>query len=128
MSTVGIQDMVFNRGGDGKITAGGFKINNNALSGGKPALMSTGGGKKQTNKKASDLMSGYAVPSGLFYMQEHLDKNYTTVHSNEVIEPELYDTLLSLANSDNKVSKKKSKKSNAGKTKQKKVKTKKNRR
>jgi hypothetical protein len=129
MYHLGINNMVFHRSGNGEITAGGFQINNKALSCGKSALITTGGGGKQKNTKVSDLISNYAVPSGLFYMKEHLDKNYTTINSNEVVEAELFDKLLLLANTDNKVDNKKSKKSKkAGKTKQTKVKTKKNRR
>ena len=129
MSHLGIDNMVFHRSPDGIISAGGFQINNKALSGGKSALITTEYGKKQKNTKVSDLISNYAVPSGLFYMQEHLDKNYTTINSNEVVEPQLFDKLFLLANTDNKPSKKKTKKTSSNKNnKNNKGKTKKNRR
>ena len=108
-----MNNMVFNRCSDGTIQAGGFAIKNSALAQGKSATVSIGDNKKnnKNNKKVSDLMSGYAVPAGIFYMHEHLDKNFKTEHSNEVIEPELFDKLLLLANPNNtQPNKKKTKK------------------
>ena len=114
-----MNNMVFNRCSDGTIQAGGFAIKNSALAQGKSATVSIGENKKN-NKKVSDLMSGYAVPAGIFYMHEHLDKNFKTEHSNEVIEPELFDKLLLLANPNskqpNKKKTKKQKKPNKSKT------------
>ena len=120
MEHIDMNNMVFNRCSDGTIQAGGFAIKNSALAQGKSAAVSIGE-NKNNNKKVSDLMSGYAVPAGIFYMHEHLDKNFKTEHSNEVIEPELFDKLLLLANPNNQQpNKKKTKKqkiSNKSKTK-----------
>ena len=101
-----MENMVFNRQG-GTITSGGFKVNNNAMSGGASALMSVSEGKDKKSNKVSSLFNDLAVPAGLFYMKNSLDKNFIQEKSNEVVPTDLYDKLVELAEKSPKKSKKK---------------------
>jgi hypothetical protein len=102
-----MENMVFNKQG-GTITSGGFKVNSNCMTGGASALMPVGEGKDKKSDKVSSLFNDLAVPAGLFYMKNSLDKNFIQEKSNEVVPSDLYDKLVELA--ENKPKKSKSKK------------------
>tara|TARA_B100002019_G_C21008108_1_gene468614 strand:+ start:56 stop:484 length:429 start_codon:yes stop_codon:yes gene_type:complete len=109
MAPLTTEDMVFHRDSDGTITSAGFKINNIDLAQGNSPIVCIDK-KSKKNDKVSDMLSDYAIPSGLFYMQELLEKNYKVENSNDVIDNQLFDKLLLLANDNKKEPNKEAKK------------------
>ena len=100
------QEMIYNKDGD-KIMAGGYSVNSLLLNEGMPAMYS--GGKKTTysHDKVSDRFKHLAVPAGLFYINDLMinkstKPNYKNDSDSEVVNDELYEKLLKLAQDDNK--------------------------
>ena len=100
-------DMIYNTVG-GNTTAGGYSVESVLLKQGMPALYSAnvGGGKEE---KVSDRFKHLAVPAGLFYMHENVhnsarinDKN--DKNDSNIINDDLYEKLLKLAEHDVKES------------------------
>ena len=95
-------DMIYNTEG-GNTTAGGYSIESLLLNQGMPALYSSnsntnsGGGKEE---KVSDRFKHLAVPAGLFYMHESVNKTINdsnVIKDSNVINDDLYEKLLKLA-------------------------------
>ena len=104
-------DMIYNTEG-GNTTAGGYSIESLLLNQGMPALYSSnsntnsGGGKEE---KVSDRFKHLAVPAGLFYMHESVNKTMNEgnvikdsnvindMNDSSVINDDLYEKLLKLA-------------------------------
>ena len=100
------QEMIYNKDGD-KIMAGGYSVNSLLLNEGMPAMYS--GGKKTTysHDKVSDRFKHLAVPAGLLYINDiminkNTKQNYKNDSDSEVVNDELYEKLLKLAQDDNK--------------------------
>ena len=118
---------------DGNTSAGGFSIESLLLNQGMPALYkgtnSTGGSK--SNDKVSDRFKHLAVPAGLLYMSESVNRSsdLNVINDSNVINDDLYEKLLKLAEHDvkempnkskhPKKTKKRSTKNNKKKTKRK---------
>lgn len=99
------EDMIFKKSGGGLITAGGFKIDSIL----NKSPIQTGGSIGGTSVLSS--LKGLAVPAGLLYMQQTIEKPHISenVEKMQVIGTSLYDNLLNLAEK-NKPSTKKRKK------------------
>ena len=100
------EDMIFKKSGGGLITAGGFKIDSIL----NKSPIQTGGGSVGTANVLASL-KGLAVPAGLLYMQQTIDKPHISenVEKMQIIGNSLYDNLLSLAEKNPSTSKKKKK-------------------
>lgn len=92
----GPNDLIYATGGDGKVTAGGFSIDSCLLKGGYSPIVTMSGGGKGVSKD-SDSMHNLAVPAGLLYMQESIERKYDTRDNMEVVSDSLYDRLIDLA-------------------------------
>jgi len=101
-----MENMVYNKQG-GTITSGGFKVNSSPMIGGASALMPVGEDKNKNINKVSSLFNDLAVPAGLFYMKNNLEKNFIQEKSDEIVPPDLYNKLVELAENKPKNSKKK---------------------
>ena len=89
-------DLIYATGGDGKVTAGGFSTDSCHLKGGhSPIITMNGGGKG--GKDVSDSMRNLAVPAGLLYMQQSMEKKHDYRDNMEVVSESLYDRLIDLA-------------------------------
>ena len=77
------------------------------MKGGASALMPVGEGKGKKTDKVSSLFNDLAVPAGLFYMKNNLEKNYIQEKSDEIVPPDLFNKLVELAENKPKKSKKK---------------------
>lgn len=98
-------DMIYNTVG-GNTTAGGYSVESVLLKQGMPALYSanTGGGKEE---KVSDRFKHLAVPAGLFYMHENVNNSARQINEkndSNIINDDLYEKLLKLAEHDVKES------------------------
>ena len=95
-------DMIYNTVG-GNTTAGGYSIESVLLKQGIPALYNanTGGGKEE---KVSDRFKHLAVPAGLFYMHENVNNSAREINDSNIINDDLYEKLLKLAEHDVKES------------------------
>ena len=95
-------DMIYNTVG-GNTTAGGYSIESVLLKQGMPALYNanTGGGKEE---KVSDRFKHLAVPAGLFYMHENVNNSAREINDSNIINDDLYEKLLKLAEHDVKES------------------------
>ena len=101
--------MIFERAGDGTITAGGFGVGNMLnRTGGVFTFNSVGG---QKGGSVSDLFQGFVVPCGLLYGGGGMgkDNQYANDDSDDddVIGDKLHDELLGLAKPINKLGTKK---------------------
>jgi len=105
-------EMIYNKEGD-KIMAGGYSVNSILLNEGMSAMYSGEGGRKHSTDisnevKVSDRFKHLAVPAGLFYINDLMinkgtKPNYKNDVDSEVVNDELYEKLLKLAQDDNKV-------------------------
>ena len=98
-------DMIYNTVG-GNTTAGGYSVESVLLKQGMPALYSAnvGGGKEE---KVSDRFKHLAVPAGLFYMHENVNNSTREINEkndSNIINDDLYEKLLKLAEHDVKES------------------------
>ena len=95
-------DMIYNTE-DGNTRAGGYSVESLLLNQGMSALYSanSGGGK---DEKVSDRFKHLAVPAGLFYMHENINNSARINDKNDsnIINDDLYEKLLKLAEHDNK--------------------------
>jgi hypothetical protein len=98
-------DMIYNTT-DGKTMAGGYSVNSILLNEQQPAIYNTSksGGKSKVSvdkvsaDKVSERFKHLAVPAGLLYINDTKNINTNTLHeSNDIINNELYEKLLSLA-------------------------------
>ena len=128
-------DMIYNTVG-GNTTAGGYSVESVLLKQGMPALYNdnaySGGGKEE---KVSDRFKHLAVPAGLFYMHENVNNSAREINDkndSNIINDDLYEKLLKLAEHDvkeshtkhNKQTKKRANKVNKSKVTHKKTKRK----
>ena len=99
MNYIGGDEMIFQRAGDGTITAGGFSVGNMLQKNGGVLTLNSPGGQKGGN--VSDLFQGLVIPCGLLYggggKQKY--KHYADDDSDDddVIGDKLHDELLGLA-------------------------------
>lgn len=101
-------EMVYNKQDD-KIMAGGYSVNSLLLNQGMPAAYADhvgadhvgGKGKKHGDEKVSDRFKHLAVPAGL-YLGTNTQRKYTPINESPVINDDLYEKLLKLAQPDNK--------------------------
>lgn len=101
-------EMVYNKQDD-KIMAGGYSVNSLLLNQGMPAAYADhvgadhlgGKGKKHGDEKVSDRFKHLAVPAGL-YLGRTTDYKSSNVSESTVINDDLYEKLLKLAQHDNK--------------------------
>ena len=97
-------DMIYNTE-DGNTRAGGYSVESLLLNQGMSALYSanSGGGKEE---KVSDRFKHLAVPAGLFYMHENINNSARINDKNDsnIINDDLYEKLLKLAEHDVKES------------------------
>ncbi len=102
MSINASKDLVFSRV-NGKIMAGGYKINSKLLEGGRSLCGITRGGGGGAAGVGS-ILNGLAVPFGLLVAQQELGKKINTkkISTNEVVDGGLYDKLVDLAKITNK--------------------------
>ena len=102
MSINASKDLVFSRV-NGKIMAGGYKINSTLLEGGRSLCGITQGGGGGAAGIGS-ILNGLAVPFGLLVAQQELGKKINTkkISTNEVVDGGLYDKLVDLAKITNK--------------------------
>lgn len=99
-------EMIYNKEGD-KIMAGGYSVNSLLLNEGMSAMHSGGTKTTYSHDKVSDRFKHLAVPAGLFYINDlMINKNTKPIYKNdsdsEVVNDELYEKLLKLAQDDNK--------------------------
>jgi hypothetical protein len=99
MNYIGGDEMIFDRGGDGTITAGGFSVGNMLnRTGGVFTFNSVGG---QKGGGVADLFQGLVIPCGLLYGGGGMGKEnqYANDDSDEddIIGDKLHDELLGLA-------------------------------
>jgi hypothetical protein len=101
-------EMVYNKEHD-KIMAGGYSVNSILLNQGMPAAYADNvGGKKNThaNDKVSDRFKHLAVPAGLYLgtntMHSNHKSNVNNMNDSTVINDDLYEKLLKLAQDNNK--------------------------
>lgn len=111
MALLSKDDFVFNTVAGGGITSIGYNIKSHLLSGdqAEPALhmfndptdknMVGGSGALGA---VSDIFKGLAVPAGLLYLQQNIEKRPTTKRSGEPVSPRLIDRLLELASEPSK--------------------------
>jgi hypothetical protein len=96
-------EMVYNKQDD-KIMAGGYSVNSLLLNQGMPAAYTDhvgGKGKKHEDEKVSDRFKHLAVPAGL-YLGTNTQRKYSPINESTVINDDLYEKLLKLAQPDNK--------------------------
>lgn len=99
-------EMVYNKQDD-KIMAGGYSVNSLLLNQGMPAAYADhvgGKGKKHGDEKVSDRFKHLAVPAGL-YLGTNTQRKYSHINDSTVINDDLYEKLLKLAQPDNNNSK-----------------------
>ena len=103
MSINASKDLVFSRE-NGKIMAGGYKINSTLLEGGRSLCGITQGGDRGGAAGAGSILNGLAVPFGLLVAQQELGKKINTkkISTNKVVDGGLYDKLVDLAKITNK--------------------------
>ena len=98
------KDLVFSRE-NGKIMAGGYKINSKLLEGERSLCgISREGGGLGASGGVGSILNGLAVPFGLLVAQQELGKKINTkkISTNEVVDGGLYDKLIDLAKMTNK--------------------------
>jgi hypothetical protein len=102
------EEMVYNKEGE-KIMAGGYSVNSLLLNQGMPVAYSgestgasTGGkGKTHVSDKVSDRFKNLAIPAGLYLGSNYSNaKNSIDMNEAEVINDDLYEKLLKLAQGD----------------------------
>lgn len=129
MSILGVNDLVFTKNSKGSINAAGFDINSYLMKSGERAAhvftdkSKTGGGISGAN--VSNMFKGLAVPAGLLYLQQNIDKKYPTKSTQEPVSSSLFDRLLEFASEPQKSTQKTRKKKNSSKKKKSADKTKK---
>lgn len=101
MNYIGGDELIFHKGGDGTITAGGFSVGSmlHKTGGGVYTFNSVGG---QKGGGVADLFQGLVIPCGLLYGGTgHKDKDYLYTNDDsdddDVIGDKLHDELLGLA-------------------------------
>jgi len=92
------EDLAFYRGGDGKMHAGGFKLNTIFNNNNMPMMSITSqmGGAKSKNNILDSLTDGLAVPAGLFYLNAIPQPQNVSTSNNEVASNHLIDRLVDL--------------------------------
>jgi hypothetical protein len=93
-------DMIYNTT-DGKTMAGGYSVNSILLNGQQPAMYNDEqlGGKGKMGK-VSERFKHLAVPAGLLYINDSTNKDRNIIDETSIINDELYEKLLALAQSD----------------------------
>ena len=101
-------EMVYNKEDD-KIMAGGYAVNSLLLNQGMPAAYTDQVGGKGKYEKVSDRFKHLAVPAGLYLGTKPMrsesmrsDDNVNNKNKSTVINDDLYEKLLKLAEHDNK--------------------------
>ena len=97
------ENFIYNTTKDGKIMSAGYAINSKILQGGMPAISTV-----KTQKGGS--IQSLAVPAGLFLLQQSIKSKTNALDNIKISEPEvigddLYDRLLSLVDTEKKVTK-----------------------
>ena len=96
-------EMVYNKEDD-KIMAGGYAVNSLLLNQGMPVAYTDQVGGKGKYEKVSDRFKHLAVPAGLYLGAKPMrsDDNINNKNESTVINDDLYEKLLKLAEHDNK--------------------------
>lgn len=90
-------DMVYNTI-DGKTMAGGYSVNSILLNEQQPVIYTTGGKNTDKIDKFSERFKHLAVPAGLLYINDSTNTNSIQEDNDaSVINDELYEKLLALA-------------------------------
>ena len=99
-------DMIYNTT-DGKTMAGGYSVNSILLNEQQPAMYNDeqlGGKSKDNIGKVSERFKHLAVPAGLLYINDsngiNDSKDRNIIEETSIINDELYEKLLALAQSD----------------------------
>ena len=90
---------------DGKVTSGGYQIQNNSFLSQKMSPMLTQNSNKTRkggNPAMSDLFKDLAVPAGLFYMQSNYKRKNFNSNNHDMLSEPLFDRLLKFINKENK--------------------------
>ena len=92
------EDLAFYKGVDGKMHAGGFKLNTIFNNNNMPMMSITSqmGGAKSKNNILDSLTDGLAVPAGLFYLNAIPQPQTVSTSNNEVASNHLIDRLVDL--------------------------------
>ena len=110
MDNINPTDMIYNKSG-GTTMAGGFSINSRLLNEGLPAVyngdnIDTNNTNKREYEKFSERFKHLAIPAGLLYINDSFNNSKSidndNNNNNEVINDDLYEKLLTLAQ-DNKI-------------------------
>ena len=91
-------DLAFYKDNDGKMHAGGFKLNTIFNNNNMPMMSITSqmGGAKSKNNILDSLTDGLAVPAGLFYLNTIPQPQTVSASNNEVASNHLIDRLVDL--------------------------------
>ena len=91
-------DLAFYKDNDGKMHAGGFKLNTIFNNNNMPMMSITNqmGGAKSKNNILDSLTDGLAVPAGLFYLNTTPKSQTISPTNNEVASNHLIDRLVDL--------------------------------
>jgi len=91
-------DLAFYKDNDGKMHAGGFKLNTIFNNNNMPMMSITSqmGGSKSKNNILDSLTDGLAVPAGLFYLNATPPSQTISSTNNEVASNHLIDRLVDL--------------------------------
>jgi len=92
------EDLAFYKDNDGKMHAGGFKLNTIFNNNNMPMMSVTSqmGGAKSKNNILDSLTDGLAVPAGLFYLNAIPQPQTVSTSNNEVASNHLIDRLVDL--------------------------------
>jgi hypothetical protein len=92
------EDLAFYKDNDGKMHAGGFKLNTIFNNNNMPMMSITSqmGGAKSKNNILDSLTDGLAVPAGLFYLNTTPSSQTISSTNNEVASNHLIDRLVDL--------------------------------
>lgn len=103
MSDIDFDDFVFLKDSNGNLKGGGFTINSGML---LDTISSNEqiGGKKTAANECLEKINHLSIPAGLFYNPKTHFKNHAIKYDNnkEIIDENIYDTLLDLVDPENK--------------------------
>jgi len=96
-------EMVYNKEDD-KIMAGGYSVNSLLLNEGMPAVYTGGKRHEKVSEKVSDRFKHLAIPAGLYLSTNYSNTSPTPNKTDDsVVDDDLYEKLLKLAEADNKI-------------------------
>ena len=98
MSIVPREDLAFYKDNNGRMHAGGFKLNTIFNEGNMPmiSVSSQTGGNKSSNNILDSLTDGHAIPAGLFYLNTVTPQKKFFSTDDEVAPNQLIDRLVDL--------------------------------